>query len=254
MFRTAVTACLALLALAIAACSASGEGGREILITQTDDGCTPESVVVKTGEKLKLTGKNESGQTYELEGTNGTRLEEILIPEGRKRSVGYAVPDEEGTYDVKCYQPGGKSTIIKLVATAAGKAGSDGSADPAGESANEPEIVGGNDDPADDTVAVQLSEYEVSADKLTVKAGNIEFAAVNTSAREVHELAVLQVKESGGFNVIGEIEDMPPGTDASVRLKLEPGSYELACLIVPGEEGSTADHYAEGMHTAFTVE
>jgi uncharacterized cupredoxin-like copper-binding protein len=254
MFRVAVTTCLALAALLAAACAGSGEGGREIIITQTADGCAPASVEVTTGEKLKLTARNESGKTYELEGTNGTQLEEILIPEGRTRSVGYTVPGEEGAYDVKCYQPGGKSTIIKLVATADGAAGADGSAEATEGGDGTPLTIGGNSDPADDTVTVELTEYEVSAGKLTVESGNIEFKAVNASEDQVHELAVLEVRGAGGFDVIGEIEDMPPGARGSVRLKLEAGSYELACLIVPGEEGSTTDHYAEGMHTAFTVE
>jgi len=254
MFRIAVTTCLALGALLAAACAGSGEGGREIIIAQTDDGCAPESVEVTTGEKLKLTGKNESGQTYELEGTNGTQLEEILIPEGRKRSVGYTVPDEEGTYDVKCYQPGGKSTIIHLVATSDGGAAADGSAEATEGDEGTPVTVGGNDDPADDTVNVELVDYEVKPDKASVEAGNIEFRATNASEDQVHELAVLKVSEDGGFDVVGEIEDIPAGVSGTVRLRLEAGAYQLACLIVPGEEGSTTDHYQEGMWTAFTVE
>jgi hypothetical protein len=34
--------------------------------------------------------------------------------------VGYTRAGREGTYDVKCYQAGGESTIIKLIATADG--------------------------------------------------------------------------------------------------------------------------------------
>jgi uncharacterized cupredoxin-like copper-binding protein len=67
-------------------------------------------------------------------------------------------------------------------------------------------------------------------------------------------LAVLRVKEDGGFDVMGEIEDIPAGESGMIRLQLDSGTYELSCLIVPGEAGSTADHYAEGMHTEFTVE
>jgi len=241
-----VLPCAALLALGVA-CASSGEGGREILFTQGDDGCSPESVDVTPGEKLKLTAKNETGTLYELEGTNGTQLEELLVPEGRTRSIGYTVPDEPGTFDVKCYQPGGVSTIIKLVAGEGGLHGEE-------EEGNEVESVGGNDDPVDTTVAVELAEYKVTAGETSVTAGNIEFSVTNASADFTHELAVLRVKEDGTFDVIGEIEDIPAGEGGTVRLRLEPGDYELACLIVPGEEGSTVDHYAEGMHTDFTVE
>jgi len=114
--RLVLVVCCAL-ALALSfACDSSGEGGREVLITQTEDGCTPESVDVTTGEKLELTAKNETGDIYELEGENGTQLDEVIVPEGKTRSVGFTVPDEAGTYEVKCYQPGGVTTIIKLEA------------------------------------------------------------------------------------------------------------------------------------------
>ena len=46
------------------ACESSGQGGREIVITQTDDGCTPDSFDVTPGEKLKITARNETGNTY----------------------------------------------------------------------------------------------------------------------------------------------------------------------------------------------
>ncbi len=240
-----VALCALGLALSLG-CDSSGEGGREIVITQADDGCTPDSVQVEPGEKLSLTGKNETGSIYELEGTNGTQLEEIIVPEGKSRSVGYTVPDEEGTYDVKCYQPAGVSTIVKLVAGSG-----TGATDAASE---EPLTPGGNDDPADETVSVNLTEYTVTPDKATVAAGNIEFRADNLSGSQVHELAVLKVNEDGEFDVMGEIEDIPAGEGGTIRIELGAGSYELACLIVPGEAGSTADHYQEGMHTDFTVE
>jgi uncharacterized cupredoxin-like copper-binding protein len=246
-----MTLCLVALAAAavmLTACSNSGEGGREILIVQTDEGCTPDSVSVSTGEKLKLTGQNETGNIYELEGTNGTQLEELIVPEGKSRSIGYTVPNEPGTYDVKCYQPGGVSTIVKLVA------GGDGqSADPADDGGGTPVTRGGNDDPADTTVAVDLTEYAVEPSAVAVAAGNIQLDARNSGA-EVHELYVLRIEDAGGFDVIGEIEDIDPGASGTIRLQLEPGDYQLACLIVPGEVGSTVDHYQEGMYTEFTVE
>jgi uncharacterized cupredoxin-like copper-binding protein len=240
------------LLLAAVACEASGEGGREIVFTQTDDGCTPDSVDVATGEKLKLTGNNESGQTYELEGTNGTEFEEILIPEGKTRSAGYTVPGEEGTYDIKCYQPGGASTIIALVAT--GDGSSDDGSGSAGEEDSGPITVGGNDNPVDETVDVALSSFKIEPATSSVGAGNVEFATVNTSTDEVHELAVLRAADDGTNEVVGEIEDIPAGDSAVIRLDLAAGEYELACLIVPGEAGSATDHYKEGMKTDFTVD
>jgi uncharacterized cupredoxin-like copper-binding protein len=236
------------------ACSGSGEGGREIVFTQTDDGCTPASVDVTTGEKLNLTGKNESEQTYELEGTNGTEFEEILIPEGKTRSAGYTVPGDEGTYDIKCYQPGGASTVIALVATSDGSSGDAGGVDSEGDGESTPIVVNGNDEAADSTVAVNLTEYQVNTSAQSIAAGNIEFAAENTSASETHELAVLRIEDDGSKEVVGEIEDIPAGVSSAIKLNLEAGKYELACLIVPGEADSTVDHYEEGMHSDLTVE
>ena len=109
---------VAFIALAVA-CGSSGEGGREVRITQSDDGCTPESIEATTGEKLNLVVTNESGkEPYEVEGEGGTPLEEIIVPEGKTREVGFTVPDEPGTYEIKCYVPGDLETIIEVKASA----------------------------------------------------------------------------------------------------------------------------------------
>ncbi len=120
MFRVSGLVAVAGLVALAAACSSSGAGGREVSITQRDDGCTPASVKVTPGEKLKLVVKNESKKDYELEGIEGTKFEEIVVPEGRTRTPGYTVPSGEGTHKFKCYVPGGVSTIIELVAEAGG--------------------------------------------------------------------------------------------------------------------------------------
>jgi plastocyanin len=110
--------CGASAALALfAACGSSGAGGREIDITQRDDGCTPTAVSVSPGEKLNFVVKNDSSKDSEIEGVEGTSLEELEIPEGKTRSAGYDVPKGAGTHKVKCYQPDGVSTIIELSAS-----------------------------------------------------------------------------------------------------------------------------------------
>jgi len=116
MFRYLVLLCLALGVLAAVACSSSGEGGRVVDVTQADDGCTPTSIAATPGEKLNLKVKNTTGNSYEIEGIEGAQLEEILVPEGRTREVGYTVPSEGGTFKLKCYVPGGVSTIIEIKA------------------------------------------------------------------------------------------------------------------------------------------
>ena len=247
-----IPSCLALLGAVTlaAACSSAGEGGRQVQITQGDRGCTPASVQVTPGEKLQLVVENVTGKTYEVEGIDGTQLEEVLVPEGRTRTVGYTVPDQAGTYKVKCYSPGDVSTIIEL---RAGGGGGDSQLDTTATGAG-PTKQGVTLGEADTTVSVKLADFSVTPDKASVSAGRVEFTAENLSDSLVHELAVLKVKENGSFDVIGEIEDIPAGDQGSVVLELTPGAYQLACLIVPGEAGSTVDHYGKGMHTDFLVE
>jgi uncharacterized cupredoxin-like copper-binding protein len=236
------------LALLATACTESGAGGREVHITQTADGCTPASIAVTPGEKLQFVVKNDSNDdVYELEGIDGTKLEEFVVPGGKTRKAGYTVPDAAtGTYKIKCYVPTGPSTIIELIAG--------GGTTPASGGGTEAPAPGGMAGPASDTVAVGLTEYVVTPGKADVKAGKIKFVATNTSASMTHELAVLKKKDDGTFENAGEIEDIAPGNGGEIILDLAPGSYELACLIVPGEAGSTVDHYKSGMHTMFTVE
>src|SRR5574341_2179409 len=97
MFKLVLPA-LTTCALAVAvACGSSGGGGREVRITQSEDGCTPTTIEATTGQKLKFVMKNETDGIYELEGEEGTEFEEVVVPEGKTRSAGFTVPNEEGT-------------------------------------------------------------------------------------------------------------------------------------------------------------
>lgn len=232
------------IALLAAACSASGAGGRAVTITQADEGCTPARIEATPGEKLKLVVKNESGRDYEVEGIEGTKLEEVVVPKGKTREPGYKVPSEPGTHKIKCYVPGGTNTIIEVVA---GEGGSASSGDEGGSGATP------TSRPSDATVSVDLVDWAVEPDKTSVSAGAIKFIAHNRSADNVHELAVLKTNADGSFENMGEIEDIDKLASGETVLDLKPGDYVLACVIVPGEAGSTVDHYKEGMHTPFTV-
>jgi hypothetical protein len=122
----AVAALISALVLGLA-CSSSGEGGREVAITQRDDGCSPKSVEATTGEKLNLVVTNESSkEPYEVEGEGGTPLEEIVVPKGKTREVGLSIPNEAKSYEIKCYVPGDVETIIEIDARAAAKPTSTG--------------------------------------------------------------------------------------------------------------------------------
>ncbi len=254
MYRAStLAAAIGIVALA-AACTSSGAGGREVRITQREDGCTPTSIPVTAGEKLKLVVQNESKKDYELEGIDGTSLQEMIVPEGRTRTPGYTVPSGAGIHKIKCYVPAGVSTVIELVATdSAASAASGATASPTAANSPVGAATSGASTQSATSVAVTLVEYSVTADKPSVTAGTIRFIATNVSSAEVHELYVLKAKPDGTFDKLGEIPAIAPQKGGSIELDLAPGAYTLACLIVPGEAGSTVDHYQQGMHTPFTV-
>jgi len=242
---------IALFALLAAACGASGAGGRQVEIVQRDSGCTPASVSASPGEKLQFVVKNEAGSDYEVEGIEGTKLEELIVPKGLTRKIGYAVPSGGGTYKVKCYVPAGPSTIIEVVAGAAAPTAPAASASPAASpTQGTPAALR----QPDTTVAVTLADYTVTPSVATAKAGVVRFVATNTSASNVHELAIMRLKDDGTRETVDEIEGIAAGEGGSLTVDLAPGTYELACLLVPGEAGSTVDHYQQGMHAAFTVQ
>ncbi len=229
-----------------AACQSSGAGGREVQITQGNDGCTPTSISVTPGEKLKLVVKNTSSKDYEVEGIEGTELEEVVIPEGLTRTPGYTVPSGDGVHKIKCYVPGGVSTIIEL--TAGGAATPQTKAP--GASTGQGASYAGK---ADSTVKVTLADYTITPDVAAVKAGAIQFVATNASVDAVHEMEVLRIKSDTSFVPLGEVPPMKPGDHGAVTLKLAPGAYRLACFVTKGEQGSTVDHYQMGMHADITV-
>lgn len=114
--------------------------------------------------------------------------------------------------------------------------------------------AGCGDDGPESKVNVSLSSFVVQADVTTVAAGKTEFTAKNTEQKDIHELAVLRVKDDGSYENLGEVEDIDPGKGGSVTIDLKAGKYLLACLIAAGEAGSTEDHFAKGMRLDFTVE
>ncbi len=244
-----LVAAVGLLVLGVA-CSSSGAGGRKVQITQSDDGCSPTTISVTSGEKLNLTIKNDSSSdVYEMEGIDGTKLEEVVVHEGKSLSVGYTVPAGSTVQKLKCYVPAGTSTIIELVSANDGtvEAGESPASSPAAAATAETGDF-------DTSVAVTLIEFAITADKPSVKAGKIQFIATNVSKDQVHELAVLKRNPDGTFENMGEIEDVAAQSGGTVTLDLAAGAYELACLIAPGEAGSTVDHYQQGMHSEFTVQ
>jgi uncharacterized cupredoxin-like copper-binding protein len=169
------------------------------------------------------------------------------VPAGKTRRLNYTAPSRESVQKLKCYVPGGASTIIELrVSGTAGRATGDG------EGADSRQSPATAMKP-DGTVRVDLIEYRVNADRRAVAPGPVKFAVTNLSKTEVHELAVLRVKSDGSFENMDEVEDIEPGASRELVLDLPAGNYVLACLIVPGEAGSRVDHFQQGMRLDFEV-
>ena len=98
----------------LAACGGDDADRRVIQIVQNDDLCTPESIALAPGEKVKFEIKNEGSKDKEVEGIDGTKLEELLVPSGKTRTLNYTAPKEAGEGHIKCYVPGGANNIITL--------------------------------------------------------------------------------------------------------------------------------------------
>jgi len=112
---------------------------------------------------------------------------------------------------------------------------------------------------ADVTVTLRDDGITLSSDALV--AGDLTFEGVNEGT-ETHEFEVFIVPEGVDadalpvegdtapademLEVVDEVEDIAPGTSGQLSLSLDPGNYAVICNL-PG-------HYANGMHTSFTVE
>jgi uncharacterized cupredoxin-like copper-binding protein len=112
--------------------------------------------------------------------------------------------------------------------------------------------------PSGSQVVAELTDYKITVNVPSVKAGKIKIGVRNLATME-HSFQVLKTdlapdklpidgasakaKEDGK---VGEIPSIPAGKSAAVTLDLTPGKYVFICNV--------ASHYQLGMHTGFTVE
>ena len=130
-----------------------------------------------------------------------------------------------------------------------------GEADPEAHPEADPEAhpeAGGS---FDGSVRVQLVEWEVQPDAESIGAGSIRFVAEN-NGNETHELVICADScAEGEVAELAEVEDVSAGIVRSFIVDLEPGTYELACLIEETEEnGEVENHYELGMRRTIAVE
>jgi uncharacterized cupredoxin-like copper-binding protein len=118
------------------------------------------------------------------------------------------------------------------------------------------------------TVNVKLREFKVRPKPKSVGSGPTKFKVKNVGGL-VHELVVvrtdgvpLPLAADGSIDedkipasaTIGEVEDVSPKKTGTLEVKdLEPGTYTLFCNVVEQSGTTSLAHYAEGMHTTFTV-
>lgn len=129
--------------------------------------------------------------------------------------------------------------------------------------------AGCGDDDGGEEVNVVVSEFTVEPEQESVDAGEVTFV-VDNQGGDIHEFLVvdaasaddLPVDDDGAFDeaafgedkVLDEVEDIESGDTAELTLDLEAGTYVLLCNVVEEEDTEVESHFAEGMHTTFTVE
>lgn len=109
-------------------------------------------------------------------------------------------------------------------------------------------------------VVGSVEEWKVKVSAKAANAGEVTFAIANFGTM-AHEFLVVKTdlplgeiplgsnnrfdEEAEGLEVIDEIPEWEPNTAGVLKVKLEPGNYQLLCNI----EG----HYKNGMHAGFEV-
>ncbi|MBO0140627.1 copper resistance protein [Agrobacterium sp. Ap1] len=97
-------------------------------------------------------------------------------------------------------------------------------------------------------------------DKSIIKAGEVVFSVHNAAMTEEHEMVLVKLKSAGQklplmesrhridekqLKNLGEVADLKPGANGSLKARLSPGHYMLFCNIM--------GHYEAGMHETLTV-
>ena len=116
-------------------------------------------------------------------------------------------------------------------------------------------------------LTVNLTNWDISPTTRQVQSGTLKVAAVHpndhgghgSEGGVTHQLVIGKLKpgakhgESQFAGIALNLTDIKVGETKTGEVELEPGEYELACLVVETSGGKTYDHYKEGMHTSITV-
>lgn len=120
------------------------------------------------------------------------------------------------------------------------------------------------------TLTVNLKNWAVEPSSATVKAGTVTFRATHEEgehgghgageAGATHQLVVARLEDGADvgkskFSALAlNLADIKVGEEKTGEAVLEPGRYELSCLVVETVDGKDVNHYEEGMYALLTVE
>ncbi len=106
-------------------------------------------------------------------------------------------------------------------------------------------------------VHATLADDSIGLDPTSSGAGKLSFQIQNAGTT-IHEFEIFRtdlapdrlpidgsVVNDEGLEIVDEVEEIAPGTGATLTVDLSPGSYVMICNL--------PDHYARGMHSGFTV-
>jgi plastocyanin len=229
--------------LGFVACD-EGSDVRTLEIAVGDAGCTPARFDVEHGERLKLQFENESELAFTITDESAL-IEELEVEANESADTFYTVPLEgEGRHIFRCESDRGDESEIELIVAALPVAEVPTAGVPS------PDVSSGSETPEGDeaaSVAVALSDFLIAPSAETIAPGPVNFITTNVSSDSPHELNILALQPDGSFINIAQIPPISPQQGGALRANLVPGTYRLACQIEIGEEGSTVDHYLQGM-------
>ena len=111
----------------------------------------------------------------------------------------------------------------------------------------------------DEGIGATLTDSSIELEDTSASAGRVAFRITNEGS-SVHEFEVLRTEtaadalpvDSGvvqtsadGIEIVDEVEEISPGTDAQLAVDLEAGSYAIICNV--------SGHYEAGMFTSLDV-
>jgi iron uptake system component EfeO len=106
-------------------------------------------------------------------------------------------------------------------------------------------------------IGAALDDFSIELDASSAPAGTVSFAITNDGP-SVHEFEVLRTDtpadqlpvdsdvvqtSADGLEIVDEVEEIAPGTDAQLSVDLDAGSHVIICHV--------AGHYDAGMFTSF---